>query len=297
MNFFSHALSINGGDAPRQKSKPAPIRSQAAFLGVSPDHLCRGHKREKKFKSRGSIFFSFSVIFFLSSTAFALVIPDKPHSYVNDAANLLSDTARGEIEETLAQFEKETSNQVVVATFPSLENESLEDFSIHLAEKWKIGTKEHSNGVVLLIFRDDRKMRIEVGYGLEGALPDLVCDQIIRNEIRPAFREGNFDAGVMSGVRAILAATKGEYKASPANAQDQVQKHAPFIFVWVVFLVFILLRSFSFPGQTVSGRRRGIWGPGVFFGGGFGGSGFSGGGSFGGGGGGGFGGGGASGGW
>lgn len=243
---------------------------------------------------RRAIFLFLTLTLISCSKLFALEIPDKPQAYVNDTANLLSDAARVQIEQTLAQFEKDTSNQIVVAIFPSLEDGSLEDFSIRLAEKWKIGTKEHSNGVILIIFKDDRKMRIEVGYGLEGALPDLVCDQIIRREITPAFGEGNFDAGVINGVRAIMAATQGEYKASGLDNDDKIRQAAPFIFLGVIFLVFILLKNLSLSGQTISGRRGGR-GMGGFYGGGFGGGGFSGG--FGGGGGGGFGGGGASGRW
>lgn len=264
------------------------------------------------------------------SLAFALTIPDKPEGYVNDYAGLLSQDARAKLTQTLSQFEQQTSNQVVVAVFNSLEGGSLEDFSIRLAEKWKIGQKGRSNGVILLIFKDDRKMRIEVGYGLEGALPDAVANQIIYQEITPAFKEGRFDEGVLRGVAAILRATKGEYKASALASGDGVSRYNPWIYLALVFyillpiiayiLIFLLcVAVLGFPlglfaglaavavlavirqvfSQSLLGRTYSSSSRGGFWGGGWGGGGFSGGGFGGGfsGGGGGFGGGGASGGW
>ncbi|MBI3251954.1 MAG: TPM domain-containing protein [Candidatus Omnitrophica bacterium] len=230
--------------------------------------------------------------FFFLGPALALSVPEKPEHAVNDYAGLLSGPARAEIEDTLLQFEKETSNQVVVAIFPGLEGGSLEDFSIRLAEKWKIGSKKNNNGVILLIFREDHQVRIEVGYGLEGALPDLVASQIIRREITPAFRAGDFDGGVRNAVSAIIRATKGEYRAG-GEPDDGLGPYAPYLFFLVAFLVLAYLSSLG---------RRGRWGggggsftSGGFSGGGFGGGGFGGG--FGGGGGGSFGGGGAGGRW
>lgn len=257
-----------------------------------------------------------------SSVAIALQVPDRPTGYVNDYAGLLSEGTRQGLEAKLAEFEKETSNQVVVAIFPGLEGEVLEDFSIRLAEKWKVGQKGRDNGVILLVFKNNRKLRIEVGYGLEGALPDALASQIIHREIVPAFKQADFDKGVEAGVNAIISATRGEHKALPGSG-TRSQEKASIAFVLMVLyflapvvcyfglLVFgfgffgipglagalfliallILLRSVIF-GQTLSGGR-GWWGPvsGSSSGGsGWGGGGFSAGG-------GGFGGGGASGSW
>ena len=227
------------------------------------------------------------VLFFLffSVSALALQLPEKPQHYVNDYTGLLSADSRERIENTLAEFEKTTSNQVVVAIFDSLEGGSLEDFSIHLAEKWKVGQKGRDNGIILLIFKSDRKVRIEVGYGLEGALPDVIANLIIQNEIVPNFRAGNYDAGVEKAVAAILQATRGEYKATAATTDA---RGAVILFLIIIFVVLVATPRFLFvPGVTYS--SRGGFGGGGFSGGGFGG-GFSGGG-------GGFGGGGSSGGW
>ena len=273
-------------------------------------------------KNRFSPLFAALGLVIFAGPAFAFAIPEKPQSYVNDYASLLSPGARQELEGILGDFEKETSNQVVLAIFPSLDGEVLEDLSIRLAEKWKIGTKKNDNGILLLIFRDDHAVRLEVGYGLEGALPDALAGQIIRNELVPAFREGDYDRGVLKAVSAVLQATRGEYKAASPN--DPMEEYAPWLFLILVFYLLIpllgygillvfatsffglpgfgvglvvalaleMLRRTFFPSllsRTYSSRGGGG------FGGGFGGSGFGGG--FGGGGGGSFGGGGASGRW
>jgi len=245
---------------------------------------------------------------------------------VNDYAGLLSASTRSRLDTELAEFEKNTSNQILVAIFPGLEGESLEDVSIRLVDRWKLGRKGRDNGVLFTVFRDDRQMRIEVGYGLEGALTDALCSQIIRNEISPAFKQGLFDEGVTRGVQAIMEATRGEYRGT-GNSKDPMERWAPFVFFAMVAYVFIPLLTYAIviglsiailglpaglifglvlsgllhlaraalaaasAGQTYSSRgpRGGGW---------YGGSGFGGfGGRFGGGGGGGFGGGGASGRW
>ena len=142
---------------------------------------------------------------------------------VNDYANLLSPNTAAELEAELKAHEDSTSNQVVVLTIPSLEGAVLEEYSIEVVETWKLGRAEKDNGVLLLIARDDRKVRIEVGNGLEGNLPDITCGRIIRNEIVSRFKEGNYEAGVRNGVHAILAAIQGAYvagEAESANAPD-----------------------------------------------------------------------------
>ena len=177
------------------------------------------------------------ILLSFAGSAFALTVPEKPTAYVNDYAALLSEGARRNLEAVLGQFEKETSNQIVVAIFPSLDGQVLEDFSIKLAEKWKIGTKKNNNGVILLIFKNDRKVRIEVGYGLEGALPDATARMIIQREITPSFRQGDFDGGVTRAVNAMIQATKGEYRVSRMDKEDWAGLRE-FIFFLMVFYFF-----------------------------------------------------------
>lgn len=156
----------------------------------------------------------FVFLFLLSgvTSAFALEIPPQPEGYVTDRAGLLSAELEKRLEGGLRILEKQTSVQLIVAIFKSLEGDALEDFSIRLAEAWKVGQKGKDNGVIFLIFQDDRKMRIEVGYGLEGALPDAKAGQIIQNRVIPLFKQEQYEAGVMAGISEIMGAVTSEFK-------------------------------------------------------------------------------------
>src|SRR5208283_4654691 len=134
-------------------------------------------------------------------------------AHINDYAHMISEPAAGGLERELAELEKTDSTQIVVLTIPGLEGENIEEFSIKVAEAWRIGSKGVDNGVILLIVRDDRKVRIEVGRGLEGRLTDLVSGRIVRNSIIPRFKAGDFDGGVRAGVGGIVEAVRGEYTA------------------------------------------------------------------------------------
>jgi uncharacterized protein len=225
-------------------------------------------------------------------------LPPPPTSYFNDYAGLVSQADAARLEAKLRDFEKQTSNQVVVAVFPELPSPSLEDFTNRTAESWKAGRKELDNGAVFFVFVRDRKLRIETGYGLEGALPDAIASRILNEEVVPRFRTGDWAGGIEAGVDAIIAATKGEYQAQPEKPRGL----SPLAIVVVVVFVLLFLwlasqgsRGERFGGRTYDRRgwRRGnvIVIPGGGWGGGGGGGGDGGGWS---GGGGGFGGGGAS---
>jgi uncharacterized protein len=233
------------------------------------------------------IFFS---IFLFTPALSALEVPKRADGYVTDHAGLLPPSAKDTLETTLRDFETKTSNQIVVATFPSLEGDSLEDFSIRLAEAWKVGQKGRDNGVIFLIFKNDRKIRIEVGYGLEGVLPDALAGQIISQVVAPHFREGDFAGGITAGVDAIIKATRGEFKGM--RGKERSNEAGKFV---VLFMVLLFFHFWVSSRSSRIRRRRG--GPGGYYplGGGFRSGGFRGGGFSGGGGG--FGGGGASGRW
>jgi uncharacterized protein len=136
---------------------------------------------------------------------------------VTDNAGILSAETISRLTALLRQHEDSTSNQVAVLTIASLEGEGLESYSMRVAETWKLGRKEKDNGVLFLVVRDDRKVRIEVGRGLEGNLPDITCGRIIRNVILPRFRGGDYDGGVSAGLDAILASLRGSYTPPPEN--------------------------------------------------------------------------------
>jgi uncharacterized protein len=237
----------------------------------------------------------------VSAAVAELRVPPPPDRRINDYAGALSPAERERLEQKLIAAERSSSNQVVVAVFRSLQGESLEDFSIRLAEAWRIGRKDLDNGVIFLIFLDDRQMRIEVGYGLEANLTDAVAASILRDVVAPRFREGRLGDGIGAGLDAIQQAIAGTYRA-PASGTG-ASRERPMDYLSLIMLLVILAgmgvavippllfyRGVSRGGWT--GRSTGWGGP---LGGGWGGR-SSGGGGFSGGGGG-FGGGGASGRW
>ena len=183
---------------------------------------------------------------FATGSAIALEVPPLK-SRVNDYAAILSPATVNQLENSLALFEQQQSTQLVVLTVASLAGDSLEDFSLRVAETWKIGQKGLDNGAVLVIARDDRKLRIEVGYGLEGRLTDLIAGRIIRDVITPQFRNGRFDQGVIDGVTAMMASVKGEFSAEQIAAnQSGTGGNGPGdLFVPLLFGMFVISRLFG----------------------------------------------------
>ncbi|MET0377464.1 MAG: TPM domain-containing protein [Spongiibacteraceae bacterium] len=205
---------------------------------------------------------------------------------VVDAANLLDANIEQQLSTQLAQFEQDSSIQLVVVTLPDLQGYPVEDYGYQLGRHWGIGEKGKNNGVLLIVAPQDRALRIEVGYGLEGTLTDALSSNIINAIIVPNFKRGAFADGIVQGAQAIQAALTGEYQPKPVRAK---KSQRPPLGVFLFFGLIVLLMMFG------GGGRRGGFFPGGFGGGGLGGGGFGGGGF--GGGGGSFGGGGASGSW
>lgn len=215
--------------------------------------------------------------------------------HVNDRAGLLRPETALKLEHFLSEFERSDSTQIVVLTIPSLEGESVEQYALKVAEGWGIGQKGKDNGAVLLIARDERKIRIEVGYGLEGRLTDMLSGRIIANEISPRFKAGNFNDGIVAGVVAMAEAVRGEYQGTGRTTGKKKERSPWGLLLLLLFLGPGMMLLSGGRRSGVSHHRRGgfyVGGPfgGGGFGGGFGGGGFGGGG-------GGFGGGGSSGGW
>jgi uncharacterized protein len=163
---------------------------------------------------------------------------------VNDYAGMISPSAVTRIEELCQSLEASDSTQVVVLTIPTLEGEDLEGFSIRVAEAWGIGQKAEDNGVLLLVAQEERAVRIEVGYGLEGRLTDLLSGRIIDYEIVPRFKAGNFDEGFVQGVQAIVEAVRGEYvaKQQPASASHKGSGFSVFPFI-ILFMILSAIGS------------------------------------------------------
>lgn len=179
----------------------------------------------------------FSFLLFYYSVGFAQPQIPKLKMWATDLTNTLSQSELQDLNERLKSFQDTTSNQIVVLMIPSLENYPIEMLAEETATKNKIGTEKNDNGILLLIAKDDRELRLEVGYGLEGSVPDAIASSIIRNVIRPQFRDGNYYLGINDGINAIIAAIGGEYKAEDADDNGGF----PFI-----ILVIIIIVAFSF---------------------------------------------------
>ncbi len=191
------------------------------------------------------------------------------------------------LERIADDFERGSSTQLVVLIIPSLEGNSIEEVAYEIASNNQIGQKGKNNGILLLIAKNDRQVRFEVGYGLEGALPDILAGRIIRNEIAPRFAQGDFAGGIEAGLNAVILATRNEYHAD--NSENGRSKNGtPFGLIFIIFLFFALRSIFRRRRRFGGGVSPWIGGWGGGSHGGFGGGGFGGfsggGGSFGGGG-------------
>ena len=227
----------------------------------------------------------------LNSVAAAPTFP-KLSGRVVDLAEMLSPGIEHEITKLSEAHERATTDQVVVVTVPNLQGYSIEEFGFQLGRHWAIGQQGKDNGVLLIIAKSERKVRIEVGYGLEGSLTDAIASDIIRSVITPNFRAGRFDHGIFAGANAIIQALGGEYHASPKRRSSSPH-FLPLAAVLVLIVIFVFIAIMG----RIGGPPRRSYSGGSYRSGGFGGGGFGGGGGGFGGGGGGFGGGGASGGW
>jgi uncharacterized protein len=235
----------------------------------------------------------------------AEVMPPKPPRHFNDYAGRISRQTELELDRQLAEYERATSNQIVVAIYPTMQSDSsVADYTQRIAESWKAGQAGRNNGAVLFAFMEQREIFIQVGYGLEGALPDAIAKRIIQNEIVPRFRAGDFDGGMRHAVAAMIAATKGEYTGTGRTVADGARTGPSgavgggisglVMFIVFIFVLQMMRRRNHRPmiiGHPLGRMGRGIFIPTGGFGGGGrggfggGGGGFSGGGgSFGGGG-------------
>jgi uncharacterized protein len=279
--------------------------------------------------------FALALLVFASAWAQDVAVPVL-QARVTDTTGTLTASEQAALESKLAAFEQQKGSQVAVLIVPTTGDESIEQFGIRAVEQWKLGRKDVDDGVLLLVAKEDRRLRIEVGYGLEGALPDAIAKRIVADVITPYFRRGDFYTGISAGIDAILATVQGEPLPEPAKrtSSDEgggagmaalligivagfviramsnravgglsaavIAGISAALLVGVAaalfYAIFALAVVVGAGGGGRGARRSAYWGGG-FGGGGFGGGGFGGSGGGFGGGGGGFGGGGASGGW
>lgn len=244
----------------------------------------------------------------LSAGSFAQNFPEKPTTLVNDYTGTLSETQKQQLESKLVAFDDSTSTQIAIAIVKTVGEYDINDYTLGLGRKWGVGGAKKNNGVMIVVALGDRKISMQTGYGVEGALPDIVTKQIIDNEIKPYFKEGDYYSGLEAGTTAIIKYTKGEYKNDNPKAAKKDSGAAAGILVIIIVVIIIIIRKGGGGGgsQIMGGRGVGealFWGAllgsGRSSGSGWGGgsSGGSSGGGFGGFGGGSFGGGGSSGSW
>jgi uncharacterized protein len=249
-------------------------------------------------------FFFLFVSLFLPAAASGAgpAVPPVPTRFVTDKAGVIAPDVAARLEARLADFERETSNQFLVYTESTVpDGTTLEEYTVACAQAWKAGQTQRKNGMILFVFPGSRKARLEVGYGLEGAMPDALARRVLDEQVIPRFRTGDYSGGISAGVSAAIAATRGEYKGTGRTRGQRDERSLPFPAVLAILLFFFFgIVPFFFRNRGgYSYIGRGGWGSGGFGGfGGFGGGGFGGGGGGGfSGGGGSFGGGGASGSW
>lgn len=190
----------------------------------------------------GAVAMITSCVLLFSSSAHALEVPVLK-GYVNDYADMISPAVEGRLEGELRSFEQTDSTQIVILTIPSLEGEAIEEFSIKVGETWKIGQALKDNGIIFIAAKEDRKMRIEVGRGLEGRLTDLTAGRIIDLVVKPAFKRGDFDYGFLAAVAALIDATRGEFTADQGD-EGRVEKGKDLspVFTFLLFgAVFLLV--------------------------------------------------------
>lgn len=209
------------------------------------------------------IIIAIGLVFLFCGSASAYYNPGTPTGYVNDYANILSPTTKASLESGLTQFEQTTKHQISVVTINNLQGDTVENFAVQLFKDWGIGQKGADNGVLFLISKEDRQMRLEVGYGLEGTLTDLQSGQIISQIARPYFQNNDFDGGISASVTAIEKAIQGE----PVNTNDTNANHTNntnFFWVYGFIIFFIIWRViFSILGKTKSWWLGGVIGAGI----------------------------------
>lgn len=200
----------------------------------------------------------FSLFVAIPFLALAYTNPGDPTGFVNDFAGILNQNEKSALEQALVSFEKETSNEIAIAAIPSLEGDTIENYAEKLFVDWKIGKEGKDNGVLILVARDDRMVRFEVGYGLEGALTDAQSAWIIDNEIVPRFRDGKYAEGLNGAVDKIIAATRGEYvPSSNTSSRGTLSEISSYLVIPIFFALSILLHLF---GKTRSWWLGGILG-------------------------------------
>ena len=189
-----------------------------------------------------------------------------PSGFINDYAELLTSEEQQTLEATLNQFKQESGTEIAVMTIPSLEGDPIEDYAVRLFEEWGIGDKEKDNGLLLLIAKDDRAVRIEVGYGLEGTINDAKAGRIIREIIAPRFQQEQYADGITAAVTTLMGEIKQDPAHSlppeePAQLPKNIGQFFPLLFIFLMYIGSFLARSKRWwPGGVIGALGGGIAG-------------------------------------
>jgi len=201
------------------------------------------------------LFFGFTLCVI---AAIAQDFPERSNTLVTDYTNTLNPADKQRLETKLVAFNDSTSTQIAVVILKSIGNYDINDYGVQLLRKWGIGQKDKNNGVLVLVAIGDRRMSIQTGYGAEGALPDIVTQDIIQNDLKPHFKQGDYYGGLDAGTNSIIKAMKGEYKAAKKQKQSN---GGPAGFIVIVIIVVILILVFrnrgGGGGRQIIGRRGG----------------------------------------
>lgn len=200
------------------------------------------------------ILLSIIILSFFVFPVFSVSYPN-PTGYVNDFANLYSAGFRNNLEAKLSAFEKETGAEIAVVTIKSLEGMDIETYAVKLFEKWKIGKKGTDNGLLLLIAKEDRKIRFEVGYGLEPYITDGRAGEIIRNQMTPEFKKENYESGTLSAVEKIQEYISNKDIAPTGGSQKESSGSSDAIFTLVVIIIYIGITYIA----GYLGRTKEVW--------------------------------------
>jgi uncharacterized protein len=201
----------------------------------------------RKIKLFGALPFLLAIVLFLQALLFAnntfaqnIIAKPNPATLVTDVAGVLTPEQKQALEKKLVAIDDSSSNQIAVVIIPTLDGYPKEEYATKLFRDWGIGNKKTNNGVLLLVAINDRQIRIEVGYGLEGAIPDVTALSIIDNDIKPAFKAGNYYEGINRATDNIAKAAVGEYKVAKAKKSKSKGSGG---FLIILIIIFLILRS------------------------------------------------------
>ncbi len=200
--------------------------------------------------------FLLSLFSLLFAFAFAQDFPEKPGTLVNDYANVLSADQKQELENKLVTFNDSSSTQIAVAILKSVGDYDINEYAVELGRKWGVGQSGKNNGIMIVVAVGDRKISIQTGYGLEGAVPDIYAKRIIDNDIKPNFRAGNYYAGLDEATTSIIKYTRGEYKNdNPKASSKKGGSGSIAIIIIIVIVIIIIMRKGGGGGSEVIGGR------------------------------------------